>query len=218
MNKRIIICLIVGVLILTIAYSFTLSKNVEYTEIEYGVMFEVPHPEEGSLLTGKYFLRNNNFQTVIVKPFNFTHCEYYGQSCSNVIGVVNLDEPIRLEPNESIILLNQTFVPWKIGIFTVDAFEEKYSISIDESWVPNNISIRYDGLCVERFIEFNEASGFLYWNVTVGPIMYSPYLIGGEYKLIRYISATTTMGNGTIFYPYAGIITEDFDVEIVRLY
>ena len=73
-----------------------------------------------------------------------------------------------------------------------------------------------DEYCINKFIEKTGKDGFVYWNVTVGPVH-----IGrdsySEGKLIRTFSANTYYQGRVIFYPYAGTITEELKIYYSRL-
>ena len=87
----------------------------------------------------------------------------------------------------------------------------------DGIWVPNSVRFLDDEYCINKFIEETSDDGYEYWNVTVGPIEISPEDSQNAGMMTRTFSANTKWGDGAIYYPYAGLITEDLEIQYVRL-
>jgi hypothetical protein len=193
--------------------------TIHFSEIEHGVTFSPPNPEQGKLFTANFYLRNNQQRSVIIEPFSYDFSHSYSNDPTSmaVVGGADVYPAIRLEVNETIILQSRTYVPRKSGTFTVNSFHRQYTIQIPEAWVPNN-RIFFDKLdCKDMIIETAALEGLEYWNITIGEIEYDHRMIDGEYKLIRGFSANTIWRGHTVYWEHAGLITEDMEIQIIRL-
>jgi len=79
-------------------------------------------------------------------------------------------------------------------------------------WIP----FLDDKYCINKFIEKTSLDGYEYWDVTIGPVEVSE-LSESEGKKIRMFSAKTKWRNSTVYWPYAGYITEDREIHYTRL-
>jgi len=217
MKQRNIAIILATIVVLATAVILIPQKTIEYTEIEHGITIQSPDPNKGTLLTARYYLQNNQTKTVYITPFNYTTCSYYGQIVFKVVGTHFQDQVLKMKPNETIILLQRTYVPRRPGLWTVEALGVKSSVVVEESWVPNNAQLFDDEFCIVKFIETTSEVGLEYWNVTVGPIWLNsvgPYMIG---SYTRAFSANTRWNDKIVFYQYAGTINEDLLIEYIIL-
>jgi len=84
--------------------------------------------------------------------------------------------------------------------------------TLPNMWIP----FLDDEYCINKFLETTSEDGFEYWNVTIGPVKVGE-LIESEGKYIRTFSAYTMWLNSTVYWPYAGYITEDREIYYIRL-
>ena len=215
-NRDIGVIILSGTLLVIILYSLNLQTSIHYSEIEHGVTFSPPDPEQGTLFTATFYLHNTKQRSVIIKPFTYDFSHYYGDEGSGVVGEAIVYPAIRLEVNETVILQNRTYVPRKSGIFTVESFNRKHTTTIDDSWVPNNLFFS-DEYCINKFVNITSSKGYEYWDVAIGDIEYYHEKSDGEYKLILVLSAYTQWSGKNVYWKYAGIINEDLEIQFVRL-
>lgn len=84
--------------------------------------------------------------------------------------------------------------------------------TLPNMWIP----FLDDEYCINKFLETTSEDGFEYWNVTIGPVKVSD-LTESEGKSIRTFSAYTMWLNSTVYWPYAGYITEDREIYYIRI-
>ena len=84
-------------------------------------------------------------------------------------------------------------------------------------WIPKSVRFLDDAFCINEFVETTSEAGHEYWNITIGSVEMSPEGSETEEKQIRMFSANTKWRDNTVYWPYAGYISEDLEIYYTRL-
>lgn len=234
-NSNYLVAFVLMVMLAVTAMSLLKEPEEDLLPIEFGALLDLNNEKASRLTIGMYIVNGENNPDIVTIVTDETLEE---MRITIVLGEIK-------NFTEVWILKNQTDINGPVRQFEAivkDVFgneEEEIHGWIDQRrnvyvsfvvswynvqgsghggmWVPNSVRFLDDEYCINKFIEVTSEDGFEYWNVTIGPIEISSEDSINSGMMTRTFSANTKWGDGVIFYPYAGLITEDLEIQYVRL-
>jgi hypothetical protein len=121
------------ILMLAVIYSLRLPKLVEHDEIEYGVMVDSPTPNKMDPFTVTAYIRNNRSETVRVAPFTYQFDVSRIGAIQHPVGHgITQKEELRLAPNETVVLHQETLQPEDEGTYLILVFEQETTLNVEK--------------------------------------------------------------------------------------
>jgi hypothetical protein len=174
-----------------IGYYSIQPKNVEYYELDYGVIVNSSEPNMMDAFTVSAYIRNDNNRFVQVKPFRYSFTIVDASRVNNTgSNLLKQDEILKLRPNEKIILHEETIFPQTEKIYHISVLGKTTSLTV-EGW--------YNGLSHEYSMSKSRVTVYLEkytWKkdetpkITVHNEGESMITIGVGYRLQKYVNET----------------------------